>query len=71
MKCKGCGRKHLWPTSMYCTGMCVEGLRKPGKTLRMACCRFYTYRVVRSRLCHRYSMIVLLHSTALPLQGTG
>jgi len=68
MKCKGCGRKHLWPTSMYCTGIGVEKLRKPGKSLRLACCRFYTYRVVRSGLCH---MIVLLYSTPLPLQGTG
>jgi hypothetical protein len=47
------------------------GAEKTGKPLRIASCRFYTHRVVRSGLCHRYSMIVLLHSTAFPLEGNG
>jgi hypothetical protein len=27
MDWEGCGKKHLWPISRYCSCICVEGLK--------------------------------------------
>jgi hypothetical protein len=36
MNLKGCGRKRSWPNLRYCSGICLEGLRKTTKIISQA-----------------------------------